>query len=193
MIYETVLVTRNAEGAAHIAPMGMREEQGLVVLAPFRPSATLENLTATRCVVINMTDDVSIIAGCLTGRRDWPLLPVNHIQGARLAHALAHLECEVARVEDDPVRPHFYCRVAHQETHAPFRGFNRAQAAVLELAILVSRLHMLPMTKIDQELQYLSIAIEKTAGEREKLAWSWLLEKVEAHRMNTRVNPKSLA
>jgi hypothetical protein len=184
VIYETVLVTRNAQGVSHIAPMGMREEQGLIVLAPFRPSATLENLDATRYVVVNMTDDVSIIAGCLTGRRDWPVVPVKHIQGARLANALTHLECEVSRVEENPVRPRFYCKVVHQEIHAPFKGFNRAQAAVLEAAILVSRLHMLPREKIDQELQYLSIAIEKTAGEREKLAWDWLMEAIDAHRKN---------
>ncbi len=185
MIYETVLVTRNAQGAPHIAPMGMREERDLVVLAPFRPSATLDNLEATRCVVVNMTDDVSIIAGCLTGRRDWPVVPVKHIHGARLAGALAHLECEVEKIEDDPVRPKFFCRVVHRQTHAPFKGFNRAQAAVLEAAILVSRLHMLPREKIDDELQYLSIAIDKTAGEREKLAWGWLMEAIEAHRGKT--------
>jgi len=179
-----VVITRSPQGIPHIAPMGMRENEGLVVLAPFRPSATLDNLEATRCVVVNMTDDVSIIAGCLTGRRDWPTIPVERVQGTRLANALAHLECEVERIKEDPERPRFYCRVVHQETHAPFKGFNRAQAAVLEAAILVSRLHMLPQKKIDQELQYLAIAIEKTAGEREKLAWGWLLEAIDAHRKN---------
>ena len=60
----------------------------------------------------------------------------------------------------------------------PFLGLNRAQAAVLEAAILVSRLHMLPRAKVERELGYLAIAIDKTAGEAEREAWGWLMEVV---------------
>ena len=68
-----------------------------------------------------------------------------------------------------------------EETHAPFTGFNRAKAAVLELAILVSRLGMLPREKIEAEIAYLAIAIEKTAGPDEKEAWGWLMQRVDDH------------
>ncbi|MCG7908773.1 MAG: DUF447 family protein, partial [Candidatus Thiodiazotropha taylori] len=70
------------------------------------------------------------------------------------------------------------CQPVHQATHKPFQGFNRAQAAVLELAILVSRLGRLPVEKIHAEIDYLTIAMEKTAGEREKEAWKWLMARV---------------
>ena len=70
----------------------------------------------------------------------------------------------------------------HEATHAPFRGFNRAQAAVIEAAVLVSRLHLLPREKVDAELQYLTIAVEKTAGPAEREAWDWLLARVAEHR-----------
>jgi hypothetical protein len=59
---------------------------------------------------------------------------------------------------------------------------NRAKAAVVEAAILASRLHMLPQEKIDAELAYLQIAIDKTAGPEEREAWGWLMEKIAAHR-----------
>jgi hypothetical protein len=65
-------------------------------------------------------------------------------------------------------------------THAPSSGFNRAQAAVIELAILSSRLDRLPREKVAEEMRYLGIAIEKTAGPREQEAWGWLIEKVRA-------------
>jgi hypothetical protein len=65
---------------------------------------------------------------------------------------------------------------------APFRGFNRAQNAVIEASVLVSRLHMLPPGKIDAELEYLAIAMEKTAGKREWQAWNWLMEHIENFR-----------
>lgn len=182
MIFETVVTTQAADGRIHIAPMGVREEQRLVLLAPFRPSTTLDNVLATGCAVVNHVDDVRIFAGCLTGRRDWPTLAAGRVAGVRLAAALAHRELVLERVEDDPQRPRLVCRALHEETHAPFRGFNRAQAAVIEAAILVSRLSMLPAEKIDAELAYLSIAIDKTAGAVEREAWGWLMERIRRYR-----------
>ena len=84
-------------------------------------------------------------------------------------------------VQEDEQRPRFHCRVVHAASHAPFQGFNRAQAAVIEAAILASRLHMLPREKIERELGYLQIAVEKTAGPREHEAWRLLVEKIEEH------------
>ncbi|MHB1231900.1 MAG: DUF447 domain-containing protein [Burkholderiales bacterium] len=182
MIFETIVTTLYADGRVHIAPMGVREEDGFIIISPFRPSTSLDNLLREQSGVINYTDDVRVFAGCLTGRWQWPTLPVESIRGARLAGALAHTEVRLDRVEDDPVRPRLICKPSHHAHHGPFRGYNRAQAAVLEAAILASRLEMLTREKIDQELAYLKIAIDKTAGPRELEAWTWLMEKIEAHR-----------
>jgi hypothetical protein len=54
---------------------------------------------------------------------------------------------------------------------------NRARKAVLEGAILVTRLHILPRDRIEREMDRLAIAIEKTSGPREREAWSWLVAK----------------
>jgi uncharacterized protein len=189
MIFETIVTTVAQDADVHIAPMGIREQDGLIMLAPFRPSTTLENLLASRCAVVNYSDDVRIFAGCLTGRRDWPVVPAEKIACVRLQSSLAHVELEVERIEDDDVRPRLLCRRIYEQTHAPFRGFNRAQAAVLECAILVSRLHMLPPEKIDAELKYLTIAIEKTAGPNEHEAWTWLMEAIKAGSKDSGVVP----
>jgi uncharacterized protein len=180
MIIESIITTLSADGQPHIAPMGVIWRENVPVLAPFRPSSTLDNLRQNGAAVINHTDDVRIFAGCLTGRRDWPLRPATRIAGHVLAAALTHQEVTVERVEEDPVRPRFFCRVIHEEAHGSFRGFNRAQAAVIEAAILVSRLHLLPREKIESEIAYLAIAIEKTAGPRERDAWSWLTQAIAA-------------
>jgi hypothetical protein len=71
---------------------------------------------------------------------------------------------------------------AHEVRHAPFLGFNRAQSAVIEGAVLVSRLRMLPPEKVDAEMAYLQIAIDKTAGAEEREAWGWLREAIDRHR-----------
>ena len=89
-----------------------------------------------------------------------------------VAHTLAHAELRLDSIEDDAQRPHLICEVVHRHTHAPFPGYNRARAAVLEAAILVSRLNMLPAERIDSEIAYLKIAIDKTAGPNELLAWA---------------------
>ena len=178
MIRETIITTLNENNSVHIAPMGVKEIDGLIVIAPFKPSTTLENLKRSRQAVINYTDDVRIFAGCLTGRYDWPTVSATVITGQRLENPLTHLELEIRKSEDDELRPKFFCEIRHQETHRPFMGFNRAKSAVLELAILVSRLHMLPPEKIDTEIKYLEIAIEKTAGDEEREAWNWLIDKV---------------
>jgi len=182
MIRETVVTTRAEDGRVHIAPLGVRQEGNYLVLAPFRPSRSLDNMLRERCAVINYTDDVRIFAGCLTGRWDWPVCPASRIECARLVATLAHTEVVVERVEDDTLRPRLLCRAVHEEQHAAFRGFNRAQAAVLEAAVLVSRLHLLPWQKIQTELDYLRIAIDKTAGPQERQAWEWLMEAVVQHR-----------
>ena len=55
-----------------------------------------------------------------------------------------------------------------------------SEAAVVEGAVLVSRLRLLPADKIRSEMTYLQIAIDKTAGPLEREAWGWLLQAVEA-------------
>ena len=175
MIRETVLTTVSADGQPHIAPLGLIAAGEGWIAAPFHPSTTLDNLRAVPFAVANYTDDVRIFAGCLTGRRDWPLVPAARVPTPRLASTLAHAELEVVSIQEDELRPRFHCRVVHLENHAPFRGFNRAQAAVIEAAILVSRLEMLPREKVEHEMDYLRIAVGKTAGPAEQEAWAWLM------------------
>lgn len=181
MIRECIVTTINEEGRVHIAPLGLIADGEGWVIAPFRPSATLDNLRSNPFAVANFTDDVLVFAGCLTGNKDWPTRASTHVPGAVLDGALSHAELAVDRVEEDEQRPRFHCRVVHEAMHAPFKGFNRAQAAVIEAAILASRLHMLPREKIERELAYLQIAVEKTAGPREHEAWWLLVEKIEDH------------
>lgn len=181
-IVETIVSTQNATGDVHIAPLGLIADGDGWIVAPFKPSRTLDNLRAYPYAVASHTNDVRVFAGCVTGRKSWPTRPASKIEGARLADCLSHWELEVTHVTEDDLRPRFHCRLAAVETHRPWQGFNRAQAAVLELAVLTTRLHMLPKEKIDAELKYLQIAIDKTAGPRESEAWGWLMEKVEAWR-----------
>ncbi|MFK8027705.1 MAG: DUF447 domain-containing protein [Gammaproteobacteria bacterium] len=181
-IRESIITTLHEDGSAHIAPMGVHETDQGLMLAPFKPSATLNNLIREGTATINYPDDVRIFAGCLTGKRDWATLPASVITGIRLQDCLAHTEIKIHTHEDHEQRPKFYCDVVHEQMHKPYHGYNRAQFAVIELAILVSRLNMLSDEKINNEIEYLRIGLDKTAGERELEAWGWLMEKVTQFR-----------
>lgn len=184
LIYETVVTTVSPEGEPHVAPMGVRYAGDRVVLMPFRPSTTLANIEASGHAVLNLLTDVRVFAGCVTGRRDWPTVPVEagEVRGVRLAVALGHVALRLVDHSDDPQRPILQLARVQEVQHAPFPGMNRAQAAVVEGAVLVSRLHMLPPEKIEREFAYLQIAIDKTAGPGELEAWGWLQAAVAAHR-----------
>jgi uncharacterized protein len=177
LIREAIVITVNGLGEPHLAPLGLIAEGEGWILAPFHPSTTLDNLRQAPFAVANFTDDVRVFAGCLTGRRDWPLIPAEFVAAPRLATTLSHLELVVIEVREHEQRPRFVCRVARRASHAPFQGFNRAHAAVIEGAVLVSRLHLLPRAEIEAELARLEVAVGKTAGPAEAEAWNWLKEK----------------
>jgi len=189
VIFEAVITTVAADGRPHVAPFGVRYRGAQVVLKPFKPSATLDHLRATRHAVLNLSTDSRVFAAAVCAR--WlggrpggepALRPAQAIPGWHLASALAHSELRLVHDDDDPERPTLTFDRVLDVTHAPFAGFNRAQAAVVEGAVLVSRLQMLAPEKIDAEFAYLQIAIDKTAGPEEREAWGWLREAVRRQR-----------
>ena len=189
-IVETIVTTTNAQGEAHIAPLGLIADGHHWIIAPFRPSRTLDNLRAVPFAVASHTDDVRVFAGCLTGRKSWPTRAADTVPGVVLESAVSHWELAVDSVTEDDVRPRFSCRIVHTGNYRPWEGFNRAQGAVLECAVLVSRLKMLPPEKIEAELEYLEIAISKTAGVREAEAWGWLMQRIDAWRKERAPKPE---
>ena len=94
-IVETIVTTTNAEGEAHIAPLGLIAEGERWVIAPFRPSRTLDNLREVPFAVASHTDDVRVFAGCLTGRKSWPTRAADKVKGVVLEGAVSHWELAV--------------------------------------------------------------------------------------------------
>ena len=58
-------------------------------------------------------------------------------------------------------------------------GFNRAKHAVIEAAILATRVHLLPHEEILAEFDRLSVPVEKTAGQAEAKAFELLRAHVQ--------------
>ena len=132
--------------------------------------------------VANYTDDVRIFAGCLTGRKDWPTVAIPGCPVPRLAAALAHSELTAVKFTDDGVRPRYFCRVdARTDPRAVHRLQPRQGAPCWNSPSWSAGCTCCRVQKIEAELAYLNIAIEKTAGPDELEAWGWLMEKVTAH------------
>ena len=187
MIFETIIITIDADEKPHVTPFGVRFEGENIIIAPYKPSITLDNILANHYAVMNMTDDVRVFAGALTGHNNWPLMSVKDNccknMGFRLENCLSHTVLELIKVRDDLQRPQLVMKVVKTENNIElnqtFKGFNRAQAAVVELSILLSRVHLLAKEKVLNERAYLQIAVDKTAGKRELEAWGWLNEKID--------------
>lgn len=180
-ILETIVATKNADGSFHVRPYGLHRAGGEWMFLPFRPSPAIDNVQRHPFLTVSAPSDVRVIAGFLTGREDWAMLPADRIDGVRLADTTGHMELEAVAFEDHEVRPRFRCRVVHEVAHRPVVGFNRAQAAVLEAAILSTRLSMLTREKVESEMAYLAIAVEKCAGPQEAEAWGWIRQRIEGH------------
>jgi uncharacterized protein len=181
VILESIITSVDKIGNVHATPFGIRMEGEYVVISPYKPSTTLDNILVTKHAVLNLTDDVRVFAGALTSHKTWTYVETSKIKGFRLVECLTHMELKLVEIREDAIRPQLVMEKVFEAQHGFFKGFNRAQAAVIELAVLVSRIHMLPRERIETELAYLQIAIDKTAGAHELEAWGWLIEKIEGY------------
>ena len=186
MIHEVIVTTINENERVHIAPMGIKfvdhADKKCVQISPFKPSQTLDNLLKTEKATVNFIDDVKVFAGIVTGReKDWDLSPCSKNEVAHLSNTNSYMNLKVTSFIEDELRPKIICNILNTENLRPFMGFNRAQFSVIELAVLSTRLGMIDDEKVKKEHDYLKIGIDKTGGEREKLAWSWIEEKIEGY------------
>src|SRR5260370_6936762 len=108
MIRETIVTTVGAEGRVHLAPLGIIADGDGFILAPFRPSTTLENLRVVPFAVANYIDDLRVFAGCLTGRRDWPFAAAGKIPLPRLPGALPPADPPVPPLAPAAPPPRFH-------------------------------------------------------------------------------------
>ncbi len=174
MIIETIVTTRASDGHVNFAPMGVEWGEDELVLKPYLETVTFANLMATRQAVVNLTDDVMIFARAIVAHSQFPSFPAEVVRGVVLEAACSWREVEVAQADTSPPRSRIVCRVVHRGFRREFIGFNRAQGAVLEAAILATRTRLLPTDEILAQLERLQVPVDKTAGPREREAWTLL-------------------
>ena len=190
MIHEVIVTTISNKGIVHIAPMGIRFIDKQVIISPFKPSTTLNNIIENNIATINFIDDVRVFAGIVSRyKKDWELsarTDLDIVPNLTLTNTFYNVA--VNEYQEDDKRPNIICDIKNSEIIKPFLGFNRAQFSVIEAAVLLSRLGMIPMEKIDREIEYLKIGIDKTAGPHELEAWGWIQDKILSYKKDSKIS-----
>jgi hypothetical protein len=185
MILEGIVTTVDAAGVVNVAPMGplVDEELTSFVFRPYRTSRTYQNLKQRPQGVFHVTDDVLLLARAAIGQLE-PLpemFAAKRVSGSVIASACRWYEFEIERLDDAQDRTRIETRIMHCGRLRDFFGFNRAKHAVVEAAILATRVNLLPRAEIVAELERLRTPVEKTAGESEQAAFDLLWNYVQQH------------
>jgi hypothetical protein len=179
VIVEGLLTTVGDDGDVNIAAMGAvcadpetLDAGSQLCLKPFRTSRTYVNLARTGQGVFHTVDDVGLLVGAVTGRFDRQprLIPASGVEGHILGGACSWYALRVASSAQDEQRATLQCRIVGRGTLGPWRGWNRARHAILEAAILATRVHLLPVSEIEREFARLRIPVDKTGGAAEHRA-----------------------
>jgi hypothetical protein len=189
VILEGIVTTLAADGAMNVAPMGphlavpYRLDLGVrFELKPYQTSTTYANLTACPEGVLHVHDDVLLLARAAVGQ----VIPLPatrtavKVRGQVLSDSCRAYEFVIAERDDSGPRVRLVAEIVHAHQLREFFGFNRAKHAVVEAAILATRTAFLPREQIMAEYERLAVLVQKTGGEREMEAFTFLQTYVQA-------------
>lgn len=182
LILEGLVTTECQNGTPNASPMGPRVSRtkwDTFNLRPFQSSRTLANLRHRPCGVLHVVDDVLVIARAAIGKLDASDAVRMEHGGWVLPAACRWYAFDVVDLADEEPRATITCRVTQSASPREFFGFNRAKHAVVEAAILATRVGILPAERILAELEQLVPLVSKTAGEQERDAFALLRECIE--------------
>lgn len=184
MILECLVTTEDDAGRMHVAPMGPHVDEGLNrwTLKPFQSSTTYAHLKLRPRAVVHVIDDSWLLAQALLGQANTAPADYRGDIGYVLREACHWYALRFDHIQDTSPRATFEGTLVGHAVQRPHRGWNRAQFAVLELAILVSRRHLLPAEQLRAEVERWQTVVDKTAGERDRAAFELLRESLAQSR-----------
>ena len=172
LVLESIVTTEAVDGGLHVAPMGpeVNLEEDRWWLKPFQTSTTFANLRRTQRCVVHVTDDSLLLVKAVLGRANQePATFVDNL-GYRLEACCRWFALEVVAWDLQEARALAECRVVESGEVRPFFGWNRAKHAIVELAVLASRVSLLAPSLLHAEWERLAVLVEKTGGPAEHQA-----------------------
>lgn len=177
-LLEAIVTTLNADGSPHVAPMGPIVNAGFtkLLLRPFQASTTYQNLKRTRAGVLHVTDDVELFARAAVGELHEmpPMFAATAVDGVVLADACRWYAFHVNSIDNRTERAEIQADVVESGRNRDFFGFNRAKHAVIEAAILATRIEFMNAHEITREFMRLRTIVDKTGGRQEHAAFEFL-------------------
>ncbi|QDU79583.1 hypothetical protein Pla110_12940 [Polystyrenella longa] len=182
MILEGIVTTQNESDEVNVAAMGPIIGEGFqsLLLRPFQSTLTYQNLKVQPAGVFHIVDDVELLVRAALNLFENPpeLLPAEQIRGSILAGSCRWYEFQVRELDDSRDRTEIQVDIVHTGERRHFLGFNRAKHAVIEYAILASRLFMLQEEEVFAKYQEFLTILEKTGGPQESLAFELVTDYV---------------
>ena len=178
LIIEGLVTTLDEHGQVNIAPMGpiVQADGRSLVLRPFRTATTYRNLKSHGEGVFHVTDDVLLLAQAAVGQLPKlpPMRPAETVRGMIIESACRWHAFRVTQLDDADERTTIAAEIVATGRQRDFVGFNRAKHAVVEAAILATRVGILPADEIRSQLKPLRSMVDKTGGEQEHQAFDFL-------------------
>lgn len=183
-ILEGIVTTFNSDGSVNIAPMGpiVDAQMNVAVFRPYQTSTTYQNLKRTGVGVLHVTDDVLLFAkAAIKQLHKIPQMAAcPNFEGMILTDACRWYAFRVVSLDDAQPRVQIEAEFVGKGRLRDFFGFNRAKHAVLEAAILATRVKFLPASEIRSNLQHLQPWVEKTGATAEHEAFALLCEYIDS-------------
>jgi hypothetical protein len=179
MIIETIFSTIDEQGNPNFAPMGLICSKDVIKVRPHRNTRTFQNLIAAGHGVANLTDDVLAFVQSGIFNETLPYFPAKVIPGVVFEKTCSWWELSIESMNSSSDPAEIVCRMLHKGTCKEFAGFCRASGAVIEAAILATRLDFISHNMILQKLFEYAEIVEKTGGNSETKAFQLVREYIQ--------------
>lgn len=170
MIIEGLITTVDLEGTVNLAPMGpiVNGDFESFLLRPWKGSQTYSNLCAGDTAVFHVVDEVDLIAKSVmkTVSQSPPMNKAHQVNGWVLEDCCRWFEIQIVDRDLTSDRAEIQAEVVYSGERRAFRGFNRARHAILEAAILATRIQFLEQDEVALQFEYFRSAVEKTGTDR---------------------------
>jgi hypothetical protein len=190
-VLEGIVTTIDADGRPHLAPMGpiVNEHFDRLWFRLYQTSNTYRNIKRTGAGVFHITDNVELLARTAVDRLEtFPAMtPAASVEGWVIDDACRWYAFRLESLDETTERAAGVARVVARGIGREFFGFNRAKHAVVEAAILATRVYLIPAQDIGFEFARLAPLVRKTGAAAEVRAFAFLEQYVldaieDAHR-----------
>jgi hypothetical protein len=132
--------------------------------------------------VLHIVDDPLMLVKAALGKVN-PLpdtVAAKKIAGEVIQSACRYFEFRITKIEAVEQRSEMHAKVVYKKTLRDFDGWNRAAHALIEMAIVCTRLHITEQRMVLGELRRCAAIVQKTGGDRETEALEFIVEYLES-------------